>query len=51
MSGFFYISQYVDNERGDPERGQNSLILIWIASLSLAMTHSLSSRGEAVAIQ
>ena len=23
----------------------------WIASLSLAMTHSLSSRGEAVAIQ
>ena len=51
MSGFFCISQYVDNERGDPERGQNSLILIWIASLSLAMTHSLSSRGEAVAIQ
>ena len=31
------------NERGDPDRSQNGLILIWIASLSLAMTGLRSS--------
>ena len=33
-----FVFSSESNERGDPDRSQNGLFLIWIASLSLAMT-------------